>query len=125
VADSCLHARLFVGERHQVRPDQNTALWVQQLKHCQVSLFRGEALVEVGHGSNVLGSPLLALQQVLKVIEQSAPQYRLAPGEIITTGTLTNAHLVQPQERWNTQFAGTDFLPGLTIDFLALYSNHD
>jgi 2-oxo-3-hexenedioate decarboxylase len=63
----------------------------------------------------VLGSPLLALAHLVQVLEKSgAPP--LAAGEIVSTGTLTDAHPVAPGERWNTRFNDLP-LPGLTVEF--------
>jgi 2-oxo-3-hexenedioate decarboxylase len=40
----------------------------------------------------------------------------LAPGEIITTGVMTDAHPVATGERWSTQLSGAA-LAGLTLEF--------
>jgi len=41
---------------------------------------------------------------------------QLAAGEIISTGTMTDAHPVAPGETWSTEFEGRE-LSGMTIHF--------
>ena len=41
----------------------------------------------------------------------------LAAGEIVSTGTLTDAHPVSPGEAWSTEFDGLP-LPGLKVRFV-------
>jgi 2-oxo-3-hexenedioate decarboxylase len=40
----------------------------------------------------------------------------LAPGELISTGTITDAHPVRPGETWSTRLEGLP-LPGMTVHF--------
>ena len=115
VCDSSLHGKLFLGQKQFVQPDhaQVGAL----LRECKVGLYRGEELVEVGYGRNVLGSPLLAIKSLMEAIQREGSRYPIVPGEIITTGTLTKAYSVNAGERWRTAFDRDDF-PGLTIYFV-------
>jgi hypothetical protein len=85
------------------------------LKECEVSLQRNSELVEVGFGRNVLGSPLSAVASLVEAIEREGDVYPLAPGEIITTGTMTKAYPVDVGERWGTRFERNEF-PALTIE---------
>ena len=64
----------------------------------------------------MLDSPLLAFAHLAEVLTR-LPQFEpVAAGEIVTTGTLTNAWPVAPGETWTTTFSGIE-LPGLAIEF--------
>ncbi|MGH8764355.1 MAG: 2-keto-4-pentenoate hydratase, partial [Burkholderiales bacterium] len=54
----------------------------------------------------VLGSPLLALSFLIELLSGQKDSAPLAAGEIISTGTITDAHPVAPGERWNTDLHG-------------------
>ena len=111
-ASNGLHGRLTVGDR---MPIGKLASSQAALAGFSVELRKGDAPVDHGSGSNVLGSPLLALAHLVEALERSgAPP--LTAGEIVSTGTLTDAHPVAPGECWNTRFDGLP-LPGLTVDF--------
>ena len=62
--------------------------------------------METGCGANVLDSPLLALHHFLKELRacQGAPD--LQPGDVVTTGTWTDAWPVLPGEQWTGDFGG-------------------
>jgi 2-oxo-3-hexenedioate decarboxylase len=81
-----------------------------------VTLRKNGAVVDRGVGANVLGSPLLALAYLVQVLSGQPAAQPLAAGELISTGTLTNAHPVSPGELWSTELSGLP-LPGLTIRF--------
>jgi 2-oxo-3-hexenedioate decarboxylase len=79
-------------------------------------LFKDGAQHAEGTGANVLGSPLLAFAHfagVLARLPQFAP---VGAGEVVTTGTLTDAYRVKAGETWSTRLAGIE-LPGLEIVF--------
>jgi len=109
-ADNGLHGRLVVGAPQPLPSDLESLL---PLAH--VELRRGEDKVDEGIGANVLGSPLLALAHLVGVLEHSGAR-PLVAGEIVTTGTLTDAHPVKPGDTWSTRFTGIG-LPGLTVEF--------
>jgi 2-oxo-3-hexenedioate decarboxylase len=109
--DNGLHGRLIVGSPVDVRKIPQLAAKLPELK---VKLFKEKSLVDEGIGSNVLDSPLLALSHFLALLEKQ--ENALAPGDIISTGTLTDAHPVAAGETWRTSFEGID-LPGLEITF--------
>lgn len=115
ICDASFHGKLFVGQKRFVQPDH--AEIGALLKECTVGLYRGEELVEVGHGRNALGSPLLAITSLMEAIHRDGSRYPIVPGEIITTGTITKAYSVSVGERWRTRFERDEF-PGLTIDFV-------
>jgi 2-oxo-3-hexenedioate decarboxylase len=108
-----LHGRLVVGKRVPARELPQLA---DALPTVEVELSRNGAPVERGVGSNVLDSPLLALGYLVGVLSRQPDAPPLAAGEIVTTGTITDAHPVQPGETWSTRLHGLP-LPGLTVSF--------
>jgi 2-keto-4-pentenoate hydratase len=106
-ADNGLHGRLIVGA-----PQALPANVEKLLPEIHMDLMRGSDRIDRGIGANVLGSPLLALGYLLDLLKDQP----LAAGEIVTTGTLTDAHPVAPGETWSTRISGLP-LPGLTVEF--------
>jgi len=100
-ANNGLHGRLAVGTPVAVEKISGLAAALPFLK---VGLYKGSEKKDEGLGSNVLGSPLLALAFLVQVLEEQGEQ--LLPGEVISTGTLTDAHPVAPGETWRTDFHG-------------------
>jgi 2-keto-4-pentenoate hydratase len=111
-ADNGLHGRLVVGTPVPLKelPDLEA-----RLPRVEALLSRGSGLVDRGTGENVLGSPLAALAHLVDLLARqgAAP---LAAGEIVSTGTLTDAHPVAPGETWKTEIKGLP-LHGLTVQF--------
>jgi 2-oxo-3-hexenedioate decarboxylase len=112
-ADNGLHGRLIIGSK--VAPSEIPDL-AEKLPKCAVALRKGEQLVDRGLGENVLGSPLAALSHLIGVLSRQPAAPPLEAGEIISTGTLTDAHAVRAGETWTTEFTGLP-LPGLTVRF--------
>ena len=112
-ADNGLHGRLVLGTRVPVRELPGLA---ERLPALEVELRKGGTVVERGRGANVLGSPLEALAFLVEVLSRQPAAPPLAAGEIVTTGTLTDAHPVAPGERWSTAFEGLP-LAGLVVNF--------
>lgn len=106
MADSGLHARLLVGQR---LPVQQLAADAQALHtvlaHAQVTLFKNDQPVEQGTGTNVLDSPLNALHHFLKELRQCPGAVDLQAGDVITTGTWTDAWPLLAGERWRAEFS--------------------
>ncbi|MGH8631767.1 MAG: 2-keto-4-pentenoate hydratase, partial [Burkholderiales bacterium] len=100
-ADNGLHGRLVVGTPVAVERIAGLAAALPFLK---VTLKKATEVKDQGVGSNVLGSPLLALAFLIELLEKQ--DETLQPGEIITTGTLTDAHPVKPGETWSTDLHG-------------------
>ena len=72
---------------------------------------------ELSRGTNVLGSPLIALAHLVTVLSKQPENPPLQPGEIVTTGTITTAQAIQADESWQTELNGIA-LPGLAIEFV-------
>jgi 2-oxo-3-hexenedioate decarboxylase len=115
IAASALHAALVVGAAVAIT-DANRAMFAAALPTFELTLSRGGSEVERGIGSNVLGSPALALAHLAGVLA-GQPQFpALAAGEIVTTGTITDAWPVAAGEVWSSQY-GALGLDGLTLRF--------
>jgi 2-oxo-3-hexenedioate decarboxylase len=80
----------------------------------EAALHRDSEIVDRGRGSNVLDSPALALQHLAQVLASQPQEPPLAAGEIVTTGTLTNAWPVVPGTRWRSDY-GQLGVPGLEL----------
>jgi 2-oxo-3-hexenedioate decarboxylase len=84
--------------------DANRATLAAALPQFPVTLLRDGVFVESGGGANVLGSPVNALAHLrdLLALQPSSPP--LAAGEIVTTGTLTDAWPVAVGETWTSRY---------------------
>ena len=102
-----LHGRLAVGTRVPVT-DANRAALAAALPTFTVTLSRGHTIIEQGVGANVLGSPARALAYLRDVLATQPWAPPLAAGEIVTTGTITDAQPVRTGETWHATF---DTLP--------------
>jgi 2-oxo-3-hexenedioate decarboxylase len=110
-----LHGALVIGP--QVALDAtNRAVIAAALPTFTLKLRRGDALVDTGIGSNVLGSPALALVHLARVLASQPEAPPLAAGEVITTGTVTDAWPVKAGETWRSDY-GALGLRGLTLTF--------
>ncbi len=120
VAAFGLHGSLIVGEPHMLSGASRRNL-AEVLTNASVSLScdAGDGFVMrgAGFGADVLDSPVHAIMHLHKLL-QSQPQFApLAAGEIITTGTWTEAYPIAAGETWTTAFSGVS-LPGLTVAFV-------
>jgi 2-oxo-3-hexenedioate decarboxylase len=117
LADACasngLHGRLVVGQRFSISEVSNLEALLPKV---EVALKKGSQTVDRGVGANVLGSPLLALAYLVDVLAKQPDAPPLMPGELTSTGTITDAHPVAPGETWSTEIHGLA-LPGLQITF--------
>jgi 2-keto-4-pentenoate hydratase len=105
VADSGLHGRLLVGPKRpaaQVAPD--AASFEQRLATARVTLRHEDDVVDRGVGANVLDGPLHALHHFLQELRACPGAPDLLPGDVVTTGTWTDAWPVRAGQRWSAQF---------------------
>lgn len=107
-----LHGALILGPRVEIGPD-----WRDALEIFSLSLACDGEVRERGHASAVLGGPLHALSHLVTLLADDPVNPSLAPGEIVTTGTITDAWPVAPGQHWSTTLAGVD-LPGMHIAFV-------
>ncbi len=104
VADGGLHGRYIVGPGMWVEP--NEAGLVEKLESFRIRLYRNGKLTREGGGELVLGSPLNALAHAIRLLESLPDHPPIEPGEIVTTGTLTDAMPIAPGEMWSTRIYG-------------------
>jgi 2-oxo-3-hexenedioate decarboxylase len=110
-----LHAALVIGAPRAVTDDNRASIGAT-LATFDLTLSQGGAVVAHGNGDNVLGSPALALGFLERTVA-GQPQFA-APGagEVVTTGTLTDAYAIAAGERWESDY-GALGIEGLTVDF--------
>lgn len=105
MADNGLHARLLVGPRRPVTELAHDATTLHAvLASATVTLRRGDEAVDAGVGANVLDGPLLALHHFMRELRACPGAPDLRSGDLITTGTWTDAWPVLPGERWSAGF---------------------
>jgi 2-oxo-3-hexenedioate decarboxylase len=110
-----LHGALVVG-RPLLVDDTNRAALAASLPRFTVALLRGDSLVDTGVGENVLGSPALALAHLRNLLSTQPHFPALAAGEIVTTGTVTDAWPVTSGETWTSKY-GTLGVGGVQVRF--------
>lgn len=110
-----LHGALVVGTAIPLT-DRNRSALAAALPTFTLTLRRGRTIIERGVGANVLGSPAHALAHLSRVLA-GQPQFPpLAPGEWVTTGTITDAWPIAAGETWASDY-GALGLRGLTVSF--------
>ena len=116
VADGALHGRLVIGAKVPVGELAGSARALDEvLANARLTLSRDGHAVESGVGSNVLGGPLQALQYFLSELRSCPGTADIRPGEVVTTGTWTDAWPVARGEVWVATFDRA--LPALTATF--------
>lgn len=114
VAAFGLHGMLVVGERVPVARADPRA-WIGGLESFTADLLRDGAVADCGGGRNVMGTgPLAALAHLVDVLANDPAAPPLAAGEVVTTGTLTDALPVAAGQVWRLRLAGLP-LPGLDL----------
>ena len=103
-----LHAALLIGPTQKI--DERD--WAGLLSGLKLDLLRDGAVVDRGRGEYVLGGPVAALRHLVDLLEHDQINPRLAPGEVVTTGTLTRAMPVASGETWSTNVTSGDRSPG-------------
>ena len=105
VADFGVHAGLVVGTPWHVDVEnpQHVAALLPALKF---TLRGGKDFSAEGEGRNALGSPLLALGSLARVLAGQPWAPPLAAGEIITTGTLTALPFLRRGETYHLEVTG-------------------
>jgi 2-oxo-3-hexenedioate decarboxylase len=108
-----LHAALVVGTPVRVT-DANRGSFAQLLPTFEVTLRKGTTVLERGVGANVLGSPALALAYLARVLGAQSAAPPLLAGEIVTTGTITDAWPVARGDVFSSDY-GNLGVPGLEL----------
>ena len=117
VADFGVHAAMVVGKPFKVE-HVDKQLVATELRKLKVFLRHGTEVVAEGVGRNALGSPLLALGHLARVLATQPWAPALARGEIITTGSLTPLPFVHTGESWSVEVAGGAFASQLVLDLM-------
>lgn len=90
------------------------ARWLTMLGGFAIALARDGVVVDRGTAANVLDGPLSALRHFVAGLAAAPLGRGLAPGDIVTTGTVTRAFPVLPGERWSSEVEGLP-VGGLTM----------
>ncbi len=112
VAAYGMHGALLLGSCHSI--SRMSTQWRDQLSRFSVELMRDDGLTRSGHARNVLGGPLKALGFLVEELARYPTSEPLGAGEIVTTGTLTEAMPVTVGQMWSTDLVGID-LRGLRL----------
>jgi 2-oxo-3-hexenedioate decarboxylase len=113
VASYGLHAALIVGAPMTVDA-ANAPVLGEALAAFKVQLLRNGEPAEQGGGRNSLRNPALCVAELATAISRRAGAEPLAPGELISSGTLTESRLIAPGEIWSATVEGLA-LPALTL----------
>lgn len=96
-----LHGGLLIGDRVDATPEV-----LAGLPDVTVALSRNGEEVERGVGANALDGPLSALRHLVEVLAKDPHNPPLSAGEVVTTGTLTDAWPLQAGEAWSARYGG-------------------
>lgn len=120
IAGFGLHGMLIIGEPHVLSATTRRNL-AMLLTSSSVSLScssdQHAVLRAAGFCNDLLDSPLHALLQLHQLLKTQPGAAPLRAGEIITTGTWTDAYPIQAGQTWITAFSGIA-LQGLTVGFV-------
>lgn len=108
IASNALHGRLLLG------PPVAAGPWALTLPETVVTLRRGEEVVDTGVGANVLDGPLSALRYLVDMFAENGAV--LGVGEVVSTGTITDAFPIAPGETWSAAY-GDSPLAAITAQF--------
>jgi 2-keto-4-pentenoate hydratase len=104
-----VHGALVLGQQLSlIGPRRRHAI---QLSAFGVEIENNRGVRREGHAWNVLGGPLEALKFLVDEIARYPISEPLRAGEIVSTGTLTEAMPAIPGEEWTARFVGIDLKP--------------
>ena len=98
IAAQGMHGCLVLGEK--VSASQEV---LEGLNAIPVNLMKNGQSVETGVGANALDGPLHVLHHLVSLLPDSDA---LQAGELVTTGTLTDAWAIAAGESWSAQYGG-------------------
>ena len=114
VADAAttgVHVGLLLGKRHAI--DGTRTGWAADLASFSATLMEEAGTSVSGGGGQVLGSPIKALGYLVKELARYGGE-PLRAGELVTTGTLTEAMPAKTGQRWRASASGID-LPDIEV----------
>ena len=112
IASGGLHGCLVIGKKLFINNDVE-----RDLADLKVRLFKDASFEAEGTGANVLDGPVSAVRYLHKSLAAIKNQVLLSSGDIITTGTMTDAKPVFPGEKWTGKFEGI-IESDLSVEFL-------
>jgi 2-oxo-3-hexenedioate decarboxylase len=114
VAAYGVHGALLLGGKHSISDRRGE--WATALSSFTVDLVRDDGISRRGHATHVLGGPLKALRFLVNELVRYPACEPLRPGELVTTGTLTEAMPAVGGQTWSTRLTGID-VQGLRLRF--------
>jgi len=121
VADGCLHGRLLVGHAVKLPNAAAPEALIEALAGVKLKLYADGVLKDQGTGANVLDGPVQALLHFVRELRATPGAPALQAGDVITTGTLTDAWPVGAGEVWHTDIEApgpvAGALEGLKVRF--------
>jgi 2-oxo-3-hexenedioate decarboxylase len=111
VAAYGFHRRLVIGEPTAVDA-MNTQRLAEQLSTFTLALDRNGEKVAEGSGRNALRSPALCLAELASAVARRGDE-ALAPGDLVSSGSLTDAHPIAAGETWWATVEGLPVAPVL------------
>ena len=103
VADAAttgVHVALLLGQRRSIGADREG--WAEGLSSFSATLFEAGGAYATGGGAQVLGSPIQAFGYLVRELARTRGR-PLRAGDIVTTGTLTEALPATSGQRWRAQ----------------------
>jgi 2-oxo-3-hexenedioate decarboxylase len=113
-AANAMHGALLVGERHPVAPRRRE--WLRELADFKIELLCNGEILDRGEAANVLDGPLKVLAYLADMLSRDPYNPPLAPGEILSTGTLTRALDIKAGQSWTARVTGIPLEP-VTLRF--------
>jgi 2-oxo-3-hexenedioate decarboxylase len=112
--DEALHGRLYVGPRVAIGRFSDAPA---QLRALKVELLCDGQTIDRGEGSIVLDGPVDALRQWVDAMHAQATPWPISPGDVVTTGTITDAWPMRGGMRFETRLSDPR-LSSLTLECL-------
>ena len=105
VTDSGLHAHLLVGKPLAIREVASDGAALHALlADMRLQLLHEGKRVETGYARHVLDSPLMALLYFMKALRQCPGAPDVQTGDVITTGTWTDAWPLKAGQQWESRY---------------------
>jgi len=116
IADFALHGRLFVGPRVPIDrfAGAGSGDLAAQLSSLRLTLSCDGRDVEEGNAAIVLDGPLHALRLWVDAMAARPERWPIVAGDIVTTGTITDAAPLAPGQCWQTRLSDPR-LAGMTL----------
>ena len=108
-ADFALHGRLFVGPRVPMAAFLSQGDAHEQLAALRVTLVCDGRDVEEGRADIVLDGPLNAMRLWVDAMAAQPQAWPIVEGDIVTTGTITDAAPLVPGACWQTRLSDPRF----------------